>query len=102
MSLVKRAAANAEGMERWRRFRAKGRLHFVLVWGVLFWGGLMFLIMGLGMSAAKFGVDGITARLVAFNVFAWISGGVLFGMLTWHLSEKAFHLYETNRSRATP
>lgn len=86
--------------ERWRKFRAKGRLHFVLAWGLGFWGGLMFLVMGIGFPILTSALDpAIDARASAPGVLAatallWAAGGVVFGALTWHFSEKKFSATE--------
>jgi len=84
-------------LEKWRRMRARGRTFFILVWGVLFWGGLMFLAMGLGYPLATKGADALTGSWLLVNAVGWVVGGLLFGVITWHFNEKSFQKSQSNR-----
>ena len=74
----------------WSRRRARGRTHFVLLWGLLFWGGLMFLFMGLAFPALTRGSDALTAEWLLLSALLWAVGGLAFGFATWHFSERTF------------
>lgn len=68
--------------------RTKGRWHFVLVRGVLAWGGAMFFAMGL--------MPVLTHRREASwpyffsQAIIWTIGGALFGLAVWTWSERRF------------
>ena len=79
----------------WRSTRAKGKPHFVLVMGVLAWGGPMFLIMAGG--PALFGWPyPVTATLWYWigHTALWAVAGLLYGLWVWHASERKFERYE--------
>ena len=73
---------------KWPAIRARGFTHFLLVKGVLLWGGLMFLAM-LVITGLQLGFDhprypllvGIALLLCAF-------GGAVWAALTWYLNER--------------
>jgi hypothetical protein len=85
---------------RWSRRRARGRTHFVLTWGLLFWGGLMFVLMGLVYPIATRGSDALTAQWLMLNAGLWALGGLVFGFATWHFSERAYR--QSIRSTGIP
>ncbi len=76
---------------RWPDIRTKGRLNFVLVRGMLAWGGLMTLAMYamLWLAARRQGLQLHSAwpLVPAFCVPA----GAVWGLLTWHWNEYLFH-----------
>ena len=91
MSLI----GSREGTERWLRerwpaIRARGLTHFLLVKGLLLWGGIMFVVMG-ALSAYRLGLHhprlplmlGIAAGVCAF-------GGLVWASLTWWIKERIF------------
>jgi hypothetical protein len=86
----------AEGMAKWAAVRARGRLRFVLVWGVGVWGGLMFVLMGLGFGSLMMGAKALTPPVVAVSALLWFGGGALFGFGAWKFNENLF-----NKFRAT-
>ena len=73
---------------KWPAIRARGFTHFLLIKGVLLWGGLMFLAM-LVITGLQLGFDhprypllvGIALLLCAF-------GGAVWAALTWYLNER--------------
>jgi hypothetical protein len=69
--------------------RAKGRRSYVLRFGVLRWGGAMFVIMTIFFL---FNNRPRTAKQylfeIALNVCIWPLAGLAFGSLTWHLLER--------------
>ena len=76
--------------EKWPAMRAGGMWRFVLVKGVAFWGGLMFVFMTV-MMLVKFGAAhpkfslllAVALPLCAIGGFAW-------GLLTWFFNERIF------------
>ncbi|RZA18805.1 MAG: hypothetical protein EOP93_10310 [Lysobacteraceae bacterium] len=73
---------------KWPAIRARGMWRFVLVRGVAFWGGLMFLAMA-AMMAYRFGVA--HARfplLLGIAVPLCAIGGLCWGLLTWFFNER--------------
>jgi hypothetical protein len=76
--------------ERWPAIRARGAARFVLVRGLLAWGGIMAAAMAV-MVTLRLGVDHPRLPLllvVAVPVCA--AGGVLWGALTWWINERLF------------
>ena len=73
---------------------------FVLMRGLLFWGGLMF-VFSIALTWMKFGPQhprfglllGVAAGLCAV-------GGVLWGMLTWTINERIFRTINPHRDSA--
>ena len=76
--------------ERWPAIRAGGFPRFLLLRGLLYWGGLMFVVMG-ALSAYRLGLHhprlplmlGIAAGLCA-------CGGLVWASLTWWINERIF------------
>ena len=85
---------------RWPALRAKGMAHFVLMRGLLFWGGLMFAF-SIALVWAKFGPQhprfglllGVAAGLCAVGGLAW-------GALTWNINERIFRNLNQDRHSA--
>ncbi|MEO5963406.1 MAG: hypothetical protein ABIO75_05400 [Thermomonas sp.] len=86
--------------KRWPAIRAKGMARFVLVRGLLVWGGLMF-VLSVAMTWVRFGPQhprfglllGVAAGLCAV-------GGLVWGLLTWTISERIFRNINPNRDSA--
>lgn len=79
--------------QRWERIRAKGPIHFVIVYGVLAWGIGTALLFSLFMSLIA-GWD-LTRLLLALLLFPL--GGFIWGGVTWVVSERR-HNRTTNRA----
>ena len=90
-------ASDTAFMKRWEQARAQGRWRYLLLSGVLAWGVPMFVLM-------TFVVDRpaqLTAGILLLSAAVWLSGGLLFGVLSWFLSEKRFNrLVSTKDSSA--
>ncbi|MDQ3038552.1 MAG: hypothetical protein M3Q51_04190 [Pseudomonadota bacterium] len=76
--------------KRWPATRAKGMAHFVLVRGMLLWGGLMFAL-SIVMTLVRFGPQHPRVGLL-LGVAAGLSaiGGLSWGLLTWIINERIF------------
>jgi len=82
---------------RWPAIRARGLWHFVLLRGVLFWGGLMFVAM-LVMMAMKFGITHPRfPLLVGVDAGLCLVGGLVWGLSTWFLNERLHRVLLTSK-----
>jgi hypothetical protein len=77
---------NQKQRAKWERTRAKGMWRFVLLNGVLCWGGLMSAAMSV-----------YNARNLTLTVPIYLAGGFAFGLACWLFGE---HLYR--KSSAAP
>jgi hypothetical protein len=84
-----------KGLQRWEKMRRRGASFFVLAWGVGFWGGMMFLLMGLCYPALTRGSDALTPAWIAISAALWTLGGLLFGVVTWNFNERAWRRAQT-------
>ena len=75
-------------MRDWERTRAMGRTRFVLVRGVLGYGGFMFVVM----SVFYILHDGFSYSLGAAPLLLviWSIAGTLWGFWTWSANERAW------------
>ena len=65
-----------------------GMFNFVLIKGVLYWGGLMCLVFVL-LSWLFMG-EAFDSSVVVFNIVIWGIGGLIFGLVTWYLMGKRY------------
>ena len=82
--------------EKWERTRSKGKWNFVLKYGVLFWGlgtAVLFSLFIPMVSRTESFLGILPFALVAFPI-----GGIVLGIVSWQLSEKAYHKQKTNTS----
>ena len=83
--------------EKWPAIRAGGLWRFVLLKGVAFWGGLMFLGM-LVMTGLRLGFDHPRYPLLAAISFVLCAiGGLFWGLLTWYFNERIFRALQQQR-----
>ena len=81
---------------RWERFRAKGKAHFVLLWGVLGWGGTTGLLMYFGPllwnSTFEWRLFGQAAFYVDFlpQLGLWLLAGIVWGSWMWVWAERQY------------
>lgn len=68
-------------------------MRFVVVNGVAWYGGLMFVILGLLLPMAGDSWQLPDTRDVALAAWVWGSAGLLWGASMWHLSEYNFRKY---------
>jgi hypothetical protein len=75
---------------KWAAKRVQGRWSFVWRTGVLQWGVIMFGVMGGGQIAQQ---PDRWLFLLELNLSVWLCAGVVFGLLTWHFSERSYAKY---------
>jgi len=80
-------------IKKWESTREKGLLHFVLIRGVLLWGLPMFIFMAF---IGKPFSNGFTSSTALVHYVVWPVAGVLFGLLTWCMSERMYKKKKTN------
>lgn len=75
---------------RWPAVRARGMAHFVLMRGLLLWGGLMFAFFTV-MTWVKFGPQHPRfVLLLVVSAGLCAIGGLVWGLLTWAISERIY------------
>lgn len=74
----------------WSRIRDRGAARFILVNGVAWYGGLMFVFMGLLLPMAGNDWQLPTDRPLVLSAIVWAAAGLAWGALTWHFSEFNF------------
>ena len=81
----------------WPAIHARGMWRFVLLKGVAFWGGLMFLAM-LVMTGLRLGFDHPRYPLLAAIALVLCAiGGLVWGLLTWYFNERIFRALQRQR-----
>jgi hypothetical protein len=88
---------NADRAAKWASTRVQGRSSFIWRVGVLQWGLVMFGAMG-GSQAAQHPSRWLL--ILALNIPIWLCAGILFGILTWHLSERGYAKYLAKQGQA--
>ena len=77
--------------ERWPAIRARGFARFLLVRGLLTWGGIMAVAMAI-MVTLRLGTDHPRLpMLLAIAVPLCAAGGLIWAALTWWINERLFH-----------
>ena len=80
-----------QNLKSWDTLRARGKWSFILIKGVLFWGGSMFVIMGLFLPSLTHSPNALTPRLLIANAVIWPLGGLLWGVTVWWLMERKYN-----------
>ncbi|RYV01236.1 hypothetical protein SOPP22_12570 [Shewanella sp. OPT22] len=75
---------NRDEMEAWETTKNKGIFKYILINGVLIWGGMMFVAMAF---MNKPFAEGFTSKAAIIHYIVWPSAGVLFGILTWFIAQ---------------
>ena len=76
---------DAEFLARWQKTRARGRMRFVLVRGILCWA------IPAGTCATLINTwfnHGLSVRQLIINVVVWLCGGVFYSLYLWNVSER--------------
>lgn len=92
MSLFNRPMRERE-RRRWERMRRHGKWMYVLIWGVLAWGlpvaiacSVMMELWDANWSLQAWDTDRFAIKL-AVALLGFPAGGVLYGLILWHLNE---------------
>ena len=80
-------------LERWSVLRAKGKLRYVLLHGLLAYGLPMFLVMTFFVRP-----EPRTPVLIAISAALWAAGGLVFGLIMWHINERRYRKASTPHS----
>jgi len=84
-------------MRRWPAIRARGAARFILLRGLLFWGGCMFVAMS-AFSAVKLGLHHPRlSAMIAIAALLCAVGGLVWGALTWTVNERLFRTLDKKR-----
>jgi len=78
---------NKTQLERLERQLSKGKPHFILVWGVIFWGIPVAIVSKLGLHflGKRLFFDGLISWLIIFAI-----SGVFYGMWLWSFQNKKY------------
>lgn len=82
---------------RWEKQREKGQLKFILINGVLCWGGFMSVFMNLYYYLRN---GTVTIDSIAVNSFIFLVMGIIWGALTWAMSENSYQKHLKNKNQS--
>ena len=88
--------------EAWSRVREKGAARFILVNGMVWYGGPMFLIIGLLSPVVRHAGQMPTTADLALSALVWALAGLAWGALTWHFTEHNFRKYAARTGTIQP
>ena len=74
--------------ERWERLRSKGKCHFVVRYGVIYWGIPTGFLWSVFFSTVNSHVSFWSALPVGMCLFPL--GGIFFGLVMWAIGEKNY------------
>jgi len=84
--------------ERWPAIRARGFAHFLLVKGLLIWGGAMFITMVV-MVTLRLGTDNPRLpMLIGLAAMLCAIGGLFWASITWWLNERIFRSLSNDKN----
>ena len=86
---------------RWPSIRAKGRLHFVVAYGLLLVGGLMTLGIALMLFAASRRQPLHLGAVLPLVPLLCLPAGVLWGVVGWHWNEYLYRKLGFDRDPST-
>lgn len=81
-------SADAESIAKWEAQRKGGAMRFIVVRGVLAWGGPMLIAMYIVPALMK--SQSFTIAGVVFNLVLWATAGAAFGASIWYASESNY------------
>ncbi len=86
---------------RWETSRKRGKGRFVLLRGILGWGGFMTIVMSIFQHLmhpkALF-----WSQIVPLNLAVHSIGGLLFGLWMWHSNERAYSRFKKETEMQLP
>ena len=83
--------------QKWPAIRARGMWHFVLLKGIVFWGGLMFAFLAIMMLLQFGAAHPKFPLLLAVALPLCAIGGLGWGLLTWYFNERIFRALQQQR-----
>ena len=86
---------SAQSLSKWEEQRKVGAARFVLIRGVLAWGGPMLLAMYIVPTLVK--GQSFTTGSMLFNLGLWAVAGALFGAFIWFSSESNYRKLKERR-----
>ena len=90
---------NAVQALKWKRVREKGLTRYILVTGVLFFGGWMVI----WNSAFQYWINPKAFRIVQIyetNIPIFAIGGLLLGVMFWALANRNYAAFQANENKA--
>lgn len=75
----------SDALARWEKSRALGKTRYILISGVLSYGLPMFVAMTFFAHRAD-----LSPKFIAVSAVLWLTGGALFGLITWHIFERQY------------
>lgn len=84
-----RRQADDEFLQQWTATRVRGRVRYILLRGVMLWGGLMGLGMSIGWWLA-YGWSDRLLHLIAFLLVSFGGSGYVAGSSLWKSNERRF------------
>ena len=87
---------NHKQRAKWEKVRAGGMWRYVLIYGVLYWGGVM--IVGTSIYNFFFRPYRFSLNELKFSVPVFLVGGLLFGLFGWLVSEHQYRKDPGHRS----
>lgn len=81
--------------EKWRVIRAKGRMRFILLHGVLGWGLPMFILMA--VVPRWLGLPFNWEKYLLVGIILFPAGGAGFGGALWNACENQFRKHESKK-----
>jgi hypothetical protein len=82
-------AIREKQFQAWEKRRKRGKLHFVLTFGSLGWGGFMFVAMT--CSDVFIRHHKLVWPVVIVGLFFWLIAGYGWGLYMWRRFEERFH-----------
>ncbi len=101
MNILRQRKFTSAQAVRWKTTREKGRSRYILLTGILFWCGLMVIFMTVfqyWMNPESFGI----VRNLGMNAVIFLTGGILFGLLTWMLAERNYSAFLAKNEETEP
>jgi thiol:disulfide interchange protein len=80
----------------WEKIRSKGLLRFVLGYGLVLFGGIMFIVLGATATLIRWNraqAASLISELVIIAVIC-LSGGLVNSLVTWAVEEKLYQKYK--------
>ena len=91
-------AAETWTARHWPAIRGKGRTRFIVVRGVLAWGGMMFVASLVAVWLMRDSLAKSLPELAAVSAVLCVASGLAWGAATWHLNEKIFRQLPSSKS----